>query len=298
MITTRQLHYFVQIAECGSFSAAAERLFVAQSALSRQIQELEGQLDTRLFRRTARQPELTPAGQAFLPRARAMLNDLEKTGLMVREIGQGRRGTLRLGHSSTVPLSGGLLATLSDYLARFAGVNMEIAQQSSGVQVQELMEGRLDLGLLRLPLLHRRPGVQLLPLFSEPLLLAVAAGHPLAEQASVSLAELADEAFISIPHPQRGGLSHLTAELCTRAGFFPRSARVLSRQTTQLQLIQAGFGIALLPRSMALVAPGDVRLIALRDEGCISSVALIHREDDTELVMAFADHFRRAFTPQ
>ena len=70
MISTRQLRYFVEIAECGSFSAAAERLFVAQSALSRQIKELENQLQTPLFERTARLPRLTAAGEAFFPKAR------------------------------------------------------------------------------------------------------------------------------------------------------------------------------------------------------------------------------------
>ena len=73
MISTRQLRYFVEIAESGSFSAAAERLFIAQSALSRQVRELEQQLDTALFERTARQPRLTAAGLAFLPRARHLL---------------------------------------------------------------------------------------------------------------------------------------------------------------------------------------------------------------------------------
>lgn len=65
MISTRQLRYFVEIAESGSFSAAAERLFVAQSALSRQIKELENLLQTPLFERTARQPRLTAAGEAL-----------------------------------------------------------------------------------------------------------------------------------------------------------------------------------------------------------------------------------------
>lgn len=72
------------------------------------------------------------------------------------------------------------------------------------------------------------------------------------------MAQLKDEAFISVPHPQRGGLSYLSAELCMRAGFFPKAARVMSRKTTQLQLIQAGFGIALLPKSMQDIAPAAV----------------------------------------
>lgn len=116
MTSIRQLRYFVEIAECGSFSAAAERLYIAQSALSRQIKELEQQLGTPLFERTARLPRLTLAGQAFLERSRRLLADLAQAERVTRDIGQGLQGSLRLNHSSTVPLTGTLLARLGNYL--------------------------------------------------------------------------------------------------------------------------------------------------------------------------------------
>ncbi|KDO01450.1 MULTISPECIES: LysR family transcriptional regulator [Pseudomonas] len=292
MISTRQLRYFVEIAESGSFSAAAERLFIAQSALSRQVKELESQLDTLLFERTARQPRLTAAGQAFLPRARTLLVDLEKAERLAREVGQGVRGSLRLNHSSTVPLTGQLLARLSGYLHDNPGVSMEIAQQSSEAQLVELAEGRLEVGLLRLPVLRQHEGLCVQPLFEEPLLLAVAEDHQLARETSVRLAQLREQAFISIPHRQRGGLSYLSAELCMREGFFPRAARVVSRKTTQLQLIQAGFGVALLPQCMAQIAPPSLRFIALADEGCRSTVAMAYRRDAGALVEQFVSHIQ------
>lgn len=290
MISTRQLRYFVEIAESGSFSAAAERLYIAQSALSRQIRELEQQLDTALFERTARQPRLTAAGAAFLPRARQVLQDLDKAGTLAREVGQGLRGSLRLSHSSTVPLTGTLLQRLGGYLRENTGVSMEIAQLSSEGQLEELAEGRLDIGLLRLPVLRQHQGLCVEPLFEEPLLLAVADTHPLAGHNSVHLADLGEEPFISIPHRQRGGLSYLSAELCMAAGFFPRPARVVSRKTTQLQLIQAGFGVALLPRCMQDIAPASLRFIPLADPGCVSTVAIAYRRDAGPLVRQFLSH--------
>ncbi|WP_100633050.1 MULTISPECIES: LysR substrate-binding domain-containing protein [Pseudomonas] len=292
MISTRQLRYFVEIAESGSFSAAAERLFVAQSALSRQIKELESQLATPLFERTARQPRLTAAGLAFLPRARNLLGELEKACRLATEIGQGLRGSLRLSHSSTVPLTGALLDRLTGYLQHNPGVSMDIAQLSSEAQLEELAEGRLEFGLLRLPVLRQHEGLCVQPLFDEPLLLAVAADHPLADEPSVYLAQLRDEAFISIPHRQRGGLSYLSAELCMREGFFPRAARVVSRKTTQLQLIQAGFGVALLPRCMRDIAPASLRFVPLADAGCVSTVALAYRRDAGPLVHQFVEHMQ------
>lgn len=284
MLSTRQLRYFVEIAESGSFSAAAERLFVAQSALSRQIKDMENRLQTPLFERTARQPRLTAAGEAFLPRARSLLNELVKASDMATQVGNGQLGTLRLSHSSTVPLCGRVLTDISAFIEREPGVSLDIGKLSSEAQLEELSEGRLDLGLLRLPVLRQREGIQIVPLFSERLLLAVPTDHRLAASSTVELAQLKDEAFISIPHPQRGGLSYLCAELCMGQGFFPTAARVVSRKTTQLQLIQAGFGIALLPQSMQDIAPSGVRFLTLADEHCQSTVALAYRQDPPPLI--------------
>lgn len=208
MTSIRQLRYFVEIAQSGSFSAAAERLYIAQSALSRQIKELEHQLGTPLFERTARQPRLTSAGLAFLDRAQRLLADLDQAERLAQEIGQGLRGSLRLNHSSTVPLTGRLLASLGSYLNNNPGVSLEIAQQSSEAQLEDIAEGRLELGLLRLPVLRQHQDVEIHALFSEPLLLAVAADHPLADaprwhwrdyEMSVSFPSLIDSEGLELP---------------------------------------------------------------------------------------------------
>ena len=293
MISTRQLRYFVEIADSGSFSAAAERLFVAQSALSRQIKELENQLKTPLFERTARQPRLTAAGEAFYPRARNLLSELLKACEMATQVGNGELGTLRLSHSSTVPMSGPLLQGISTWLERRPGVSMDIVKLSSEAQLEEIADGRLEVGVLRLPVLRQREGVRVVPLYSERLWLAVPPNHPLARSNTpVELEQLKDEAFISIPHPQRGGLSYLSAELCMRAGFFPKAARVMSRKTTQLQLIQAGFGIALLPKSMQDIAPANVHFLPLADPDCLSTVALACAQTPSALVEQFCQTLR------
>jgi DNA-binding transcriptional LysR family regulator len=292
MTSIRQLRYFVDIAECGSFTGAAENLFIAQSALSRQIKELEQHLGTPLFERTARQPRLTPAGQAFYERARRLLVELDKTERLTREIGQGLRGSLRLNHSSTVPITGLLLERMGAYLQGNAEVSLEIAQQSSEAQLQDIAEGNLDIGLLRLPVLRQHDEVEIHLLFDEPLYLAVAAHHPRAKAASVELAELSEERFISIPHGHRGGLSYQSAALCMQAGFFPRAAQVVSRKTTQLQLIQAGFGVALLPESMRALAHESVVFVPLADEGCSTSVALACARGCGEMARRFVEVMR------
>lgn len=94
---------------------------------------------------------------------------------MATEVGNGQLGTLRLSHSSTVPISGRLLSDIGAYLQQQPGVSLDIGKLSSEAQLEELAEGRLDVGLLRLPVLRQREGIQIVPLFSERLLLAVPA---------------------------------------------------------------------------------------------------------------------------
>jgi DNA-binding transcriptional LysR family regulator len=288
MTSVRQLRYFVEIAEQGSFTAAADRLHVAQSALSRQIKELEEHLGTLLFERTARQPRLTLSGQAFLGRARSLLVDLAKAERLVQEVSKGMRGSVRMNHSSTVPLAGLMLKRLSVYLGDNPGVTIDISQQSSEGQLEDIAEHRLEIGLLRLPVLRQHPEVEVHTLFREPLLLAVSAQHSLAGEIGVSLNQLREERFISLPNPQRGGLSYLSASLCMEADFFPQAAQVTSRKTTQLQLIAANFGVAILPQCMRAIAPSSVHFVPLTDKNCISTVVLACRRDAEEVVQQLA----------
>ncbi|MCY1391479.1 HTH-type transcriptional regulator GltC [compost metagenome] len=294
MISMKQLRYFVEIAECGSFSSAAEKLYIAQSALSRQIKELESYLATPLFERTARQPRLSHAGLAFLPRAKAILIDVDSAGRLATSVGHGQSGTIRLGHASTVPLIGKLKEVLSLYLDRAAEVCIEVSKESSETQLMNVVNNRTDVGLLRLPVLHQPNDITLVPLFTEQVVVAVGATHPLSSRTRITLAELRDELFVSIAHPKRGGLSYLSFELCAQAGFSPKPAQVYSLKSTEPSLIQAGFGIALLPISIAHSA--SLHAIEIEDEGCESEVVLAYREGDCALVEAFVRHFRGAFS--
>ena len=212
---------------------------------------------------------------------------MEKAERLAQEVGQGLYGSLRLNHSSTVPLAGVLLQRLGVYLGENPGVSIDIAQQSSEEQMEDIAEGRLEIGFLRLPVLRQHAKVEIHTLFSEPLLLAVSAQHPLAAATNVSLRQLSNERFISLPHRQRGGLSYLSASLCMAVDFFPQAAQVVSRKNTQLQLIQANFGIAILPECMRAIAPSSVRFLPLSDEGCSSTVVLACRRDAGELVRQF-----------
>ena len=244
MISIKQFRYFVEVVDAGSYSRAAEKLYIAQSALSRQIKELEGEVQAPLLTRDARHIELTPAGQVFYERARRILEDIEETVRQTRHVGQGAQGIIRLLHSSSVTLTPAIGAVLNRLLAQFPGVTLDVSKGSSENQAADIEEGRADLGLVRLPTLRKHANIVVRELFTEKLVVAVSSASPLAALQRTTIAALRDEAFVSIPHKDRGGLSYLVAGLCLAQGFFPKAARALSRKTSQLNLIEANMGIA------------------------------------------------------
>ena len=289
MISFRQFKYFIEIVEAGSYSRAAEKLYVAQSALSRQVKELEDELQTALLTRDARQFELTPAGQLFYERARRILEDIDDTLVQARHVGNGAQGVIRLQHSSSVILTPRISNALSQALDQHPGVTLDVSMLPSENQTLEIEEGRVDIGLLRLPTLRRHPHIQVREIGSEQLMVAVPRNSPLAARDNVELAELRDQAFISIPHKDRGGLSYLVANLCLEQGFFPKPARALSRKSSQLNLIEAGIGIAIVPACMRLTAPVGVHFVPLAHGALLTTVGLATRREADPLVTAFAD---------
>lgn len=287
MLTHRQLRYFVEIVDAGGFSQAAERLFIAQSALSRQVREMEQALQVTLLEREVRPLAMTPAGRSLYTDARRILAALESAAANAVHAQRGGEGTLRLLHSSSVPLAMPWLAVLRRHADEHPGVAVEVAQASSEQQAEDIHEGRADVGLARAPVLRRYGDVHYQSLVEEPLMAALPDGHALAGRASLAVAELRAERFVAVPHIERGGLSHRVAELCRGHGFQPLAAGVRSRKWSQLALVQGGFGIAIVPRSMAQLAPAGVRCLPLAGEGCTSGVLAMWRRDAPDLVQRF-----------
>lgn len=289
MLTHRQLRYFVEIVDAGGFSLAAERLFIAQSALSRQVREMERELDVPLLERDARRLEMTPAGRSLYADARRILAALAAAAASATHAQRGTEGTLQLLHSSSVPLHGPILALLQRQTEQHPGVVIEVSQASSEHQALDIHEGRADVGLARAPILRRYGNVDYVPLYQEPLMVALPAGHRLTEGAVVRVADLREERFVATPHLERGGLSHGVAELCRAAGFQPLAAAVRSRKWSQLALVQGGFGIAVVPESMGRLAPDGVRLLPLEGSTATSQVLALARHDAPPLARRFAD---------
>ncbi|MFD7285163.1 LysR family transcriptional regulator [Streptomyces sp. NPDC059863] len=184
---TRQLRYFVAVAEELHFARAAERLGMAQPPLSRAIRQLERRLGVPLLRRTTRQVALTPAGQALLHDARTALDAVSAAGRRAQRAGA---ATPRLRLALKPDLDGGLLPRVLDLYAEDpAALPVELLLGRYGEQAQMVRDGRADVALLLSPFDDR--GLDSEPLISEPFLLAVAADDPLAARSGLRLADLA-----------------------------------------------------------------------------------------------------------
>lgn len=195
----RHLEVFVAVAEERSFSRAADRLHVAQSAVSTTIRNLEAELGVGLLKRTSRRVELTSAGAEVLPEARRTLAAAHRVHDAVDEVRGGLRGTVRLGivqvrHGTRL----GVAALLAAFVSRHPGVRIVTRLRASAIQTADVLEGRLDLALVCLPGPYA-PGLEVRALGREDLQVAVPRGHALAGRASVTLSDLAGERFVDVP---------------------------------------------------------------------------------------------------
>lgn len=295
MISFRQIRYFLAVAEAGNLSQAAAGLFVAQPALSRQIAALEEELGVTLFVREARGVRLTPGGELFRARMAGVEAELASAADDTRALARGEAGVLRLLHSSSVPLVGPLLAALGRFNRDVPAARVDLDRVASETQVAEVAAGRADVGVARLPVLRRDPAVEFVPLPDERLLVALPAGHRFEAQPALQLADLAGEAFVSAVHRERGGLARRVTDLCLARGFVPRMAPVISRKTSMLTLVGAGFGVAVIPAGMAGLAGDGVRLVPLADADATAAAAILLPRQPSPLAARFAGICRPAW---
>ncbi|MEU5629636.1 MULTISPECIES: LysR family transcriptional regulator [Streptomyces] len=244
----RQLECFVAVAEESSFTRAAARLHVVQSAVSATIAALERELHTRLLERTSRRVDLSEAGRALLPKARAALDAVRDARDAVDDVNGGVRGTLRVGTLSSLGAID-LPALLGRFHREHPAVSVRLATAASrggspGL-VEALAEGRLDLAFVSIPG-SPPPGAQYRDLTATPLDLVVPAGHRLAVQSRVALGELAGEVFVDFPSGY--GNRAVTDRAFAAAGLPRHVAIEITAIGTGADFVRHGLGVALLPR--------------------------------------------------
>ncbi|PYC87938.1 LysR family transcriptional regulator [Streptomyces tateyamensis] len=219
----RQLRYFVTVAEELHFGRAADRLVIGQPAVSQQIRRLERELKVELFDRSPRTVRLTPAGEAFLPAARAVLGAADSARAVAADLAAagaaGRLGRFRLG---TITGLGDRLDRILDAFERQApDIRVELTAVPVRERLARLTDGSLDAAFVRGALPEHCPELQLLPLWRDALVAAVPARHPLARRPALHLAELAELPLRLTERGNHPALVDLVLGSCRAAGFDP-----------------------------------------------------------------------------
>lgn len=274
------------VAEELHFHRAAERLFVAQPALSRQIQQLEEELGVLLFRRNRRVVEITEAGKLFLQRARQVMADLEHAALDARNLERGLAGRLTF---SFVPSASYILlpAILKMFRVQFPDVELNLLELSTAQQLDALSRNQSDVALLH-PWKHE-VRVVYKRLVTEPFVVACPEDHPHAGKKNIPLKAFASDRFIMIPRwlgPTISGMYEVTAELLRNAGVEPKIAPEAPAQLhAALGLVNAGFGVALVPQSLMQLPLEGVAHATIREKKPVNELGLAWLPANTNPVL-------------
>ncbi len=285
MLDLRQLQGFVALAEELHFGRAAARLNMTQPPFSRQIQLLEHAVGAPLFSRSSRVVRLTPAGRSLLPEARTILRLAETAALSVHAVAGGTLGEIAIGFTAAAGY-GYLPKIVALCRGGLPRVELRLKEMVTSAQIEALIAGRLDLGLLRPPVARDRLLWRVVE--TEPLHAALPARHRLASRPELTLQDLNHEDFVMYSPDEARYFYDLLAGIFSRARVAPRFVQHISQIHSVLALVRAGLGVALVPRGAS----------SLRYEGIVlRPIADLVPVDPVELCMVWReDHDNPALT--
>lgn len=288
----RQWRYFVTVAEERHFGRAATRLSMTQPPLSQAIRALEDALGVVLFARTKRSVALTAVGAALLPDVRRLLEAADALPPLARSLARGETGSLALAFVSTADY-GLLPSLLHAFGARYPRVRLQLAEATSDVQIEELVAGRIDAGLIIPPVPPRHAAeLSYLPVVREPLVLAMpATGSPDAlsgalDDVPVRLADVAALPLVIFPRRLAPGFYDIITGCYGAVGETPRIGQEAIQMQTIVSLVSAGMGVALVPQSLRNLRRTGVVYRPLADGAPVVETGLVWRTGDVSPVLA------------
>lgn len=244
----RQLEMFLAVAENSSFTVAGRQLHVAQSAISRKVGMLEEELGESLFKRVNKRIYLTPAGEIMLRHARRIFQDLRTAALEVSEIGEMKRGTVRIGAGMTACIYV-LPPVLETFRSRYPNIETHVVTGTAENLLYQLRNNLLDLGVLTLPV--TQPDLQTIPFRTEEMVVLVSARHPtLSKRKRMPAKELADHPIILF---DRGTATRkLLDRFFEEAGVRPEIIMESESVATIAPLVRINLGISIVPLPVAV----------------------------------------------
>ena len=246
----RHLRYFLAIAEEGNFTRAAARLGIGQPPLSQQIKDLETEVGAQLFHRVPHGAELTEAGKAFLARVKGIPAQTADAVRAAQRAARGETGRLSLGFTGTAALNPIVPACIREFRRAYPAVEMRLEEANSVALIAGLLDGRLDVAVLR-PSESDPPELDYLTLAVEPLIAVLPAAHPATTSGhSIDLASLRDDPLILTPRAIGISLHDTALAACRNAGFEPTLGQPAPQIASILSLVAAEQGVSLVPDSI------------------------------------------------
>ncbi len=268
----RRIRHFVVLAETLNFRRAAERLHIAQPALTVSIQKLETELGTALFTRDPRGVALTSCGEAALAEARRVMFYTGQLRDTIKAAACGAAGTLRVGFVGSATYET-LPRLVRRFRAEYPAVELILKEATSDRITRMLEEERLDVGLVRTPLL-RASSTAIDILEMDHYVAALPQAHPLTRREILRLADLADEDFVMYAAEEASGLHSTAMAACQLAGFLPRVSQEATQIQTVLALVESELGVALVPSATQRHASAGVVYRTLADYPKAASIGL------------------------
>lgn len=294
----RHLRYFVAVAEELHFRRAAERLYVAQPAVSEQIRKLEAELGVRLFDRTHRSVSLTNPGSALLVEARRVLHQAEVAQLAARNAGDSAGSRLRIGYVPDA-LPGSVPRALQDLASVAPRIEVALETGTTLSLVQAVHDQRLDAAVVALPAPTR--GLRVNSLGVQSLIAALPAGDVRGHDPELTLERLNPQRLVMLPRDANPALYDAVVSMCRDSGLSPALVEAAEPRVEAVMLaVAAGGGVALLPASVTerYAAPG-VRLAPLAGaEPAFESAVLTQPDTDSLAVHGFLRAVTRAAKPR
>lgn len=280
----RQLNHFLAVAEELHFGRAAERLGMTQPPLSQSIMALERELGAALFTRTKRNVALTPFGQQWLEHVRPAVGAIAELAPMARRLQEGRVGRLALSFVSSADYSI-LPALVRRYSTAFPDVEMTLAEATSDVQIEALVEGRIDAGILIPPASALPATIDYRPLLREPLVAAVPElwvedGRLALDQGRLLGEDWLDQPLLLFPRHVSPTFHDLVLDHYRAKGRQPLIRQRAIQMQTIISLVSAEMGLALVPASLQNLARTGVRYLPLADASPVLETGLAWRRAD------------------
>jgi DNA-binding transcriptional LysR family regulator len=283
----RHLRYFLAVGEEQHYGRAAQRLRVAQPALSRQIQDLELEIGFQLFDRLPRGVRLSAAGRTFLDEARSILQHVNEATVRAGRVARGLAGTLRVGFTESASWHGVVPDSFRQFRRGQPDAELQLSPLSSLDQVHAVRSGRLDAGFVfNMP--KTDPELDQFQVASQKLVLGVPKGHPLTKKLKgIRLRDLTDAEFVWFPRRQSPAYYDRLMHACSRGGLTaPRVVQEAADQATLLSLVACRLGVAFVSDATRWRCPKDVVLRPVVDLKLPIAFSLVWRKDNASPLLA------------